>query len=138
MNAHEGVHRPGHLAGGVLTVAALMVPKAQRDRYDDEFRADLYLVRPGRQLPHALGVLVGAFALRRAINATDAEAAARSVTYWRCRLGRHQYKTVNDANPEFRKSTHRECSRCLKVGKDSTGYETARTADDPIAGWTLG
>ena len=117
------VHRPGHLAGGVLTMAILMVPKSQRDRYDDEFRADLYLVNHGRQLPHALGVLAGTLALRRAIHATDAEAAARSVTYWRCRLGRHHYTVVNDDNPENRKSTHRECTRCLKSKKDNTEFE---------------
>jgi len=48
------------------------------------------------------------------------------VTYWKCRLGRHRWLVVNDDNPEQRKNTHRECSRCLKI-KDETEFEHVET-----------
>ena len=45
-----------------------------------------------------------------------------SVTYWKCRLGRHRYRVINDQNPENRASTHLECTRCLKF-KEVTEYQ---------------
>ena len=48
--------------------------------------------------------------------------SARSVTFWKCRLGRHTWLVVNDDNPEQRRNTHLECKRCSKV-KDQTQFE---------------
>ncbi len=120
--SEQTFHRPGHLAGGVIAVAVQMLPAEHRDRYSDELRADLCLVGKGRQMSYALGMLAGAPSLRHAVKAQDDESAARSVTYWKCRLGRHRYVVVNDDNPEFRASTHKECSRCLKF-KEIKEYE---------------
>ena len=115
------VHRPGHLSGALVSVAVWALPAPCRDRYSDEFRADLSVLTRGRGLPYALGTLAGAVRLRRAIGATEAARAARSVTYWKCRLGRHRWQTVNDDNPQQRKNTHRECTRCLRI-KDETDF----------------
>jgi len=120
------VHRPGHLSGALVAIAVWVLPTPCRDRYSDEIRADLSILTRGRGLPYALGTLGGAVRLRRAIVATDTTRAARSVIYWKCRLGRHKWSVVNDENPEQRKNTHRECSRCLKI-KDSTEFEHDKT-----------
>jgi len=120
------VRHPGHLSGGVVAVAVWVLPTPCRDRYSDEFRADLSVLARGRQLPYALGTLAGALRLRRAIGATDSARAARAVTYWKCRLGRHKWSVVNDDNPEQRGGTHRECSRCLKI-KDETDFPHQKT-----------
>jgi hypothetical protein len=31
---------------------------------------------------------------------------------WQCTIGWHHYKMVNDDNPEYLKSKHKECVRC--------------------------
>ena len=125
MSARE-VHRPGHLSGAVVAIAVWVLPTPHQDRYSDEFRADLSVLTRGRELPYALGTLAGAVRLRRAIGVTDSARAARSVTYWKCRLGRHRWSEVNDDNPEQRTGTHRECSRCLKI-KDETDFPHQKT-----------
>lgn len=108
-------HRAGLLAGGVVSVGVRLLPSDHRDRYYDEFRADLCLVPRGRQLGHALGLLAGALPLRRALAEHSQEELPMSHVYWKCRLGRHHYLLVNDDNPENRASTHLECTRCLKL-----------------------
>ena len=105
--------QPNALAGVLVSVAVRILPTQHRDRYDDEFRADLCCISRTRQIPQAAGLLVGAFALKSALLDAD-PATADSVTYWRCRLGRHRYRVVSDDNLENRRSSHLECSRCLK------------------------
>jgi len=114
MNSME-IHRTGYVAGAVVAIAVRILPAAQRDRYSDEFRADLSVLMIGRQLPYAVGALVSAVPLRRAIKETDSDEAARSVVYWKCRWGVHRWMVFNDDNPEQRKGTHKECTRCLKL-----------------------
>lgn len=105
--------RPMALAGAIVGLAVRALPAEHRDRYDDEFRADLCCLPRGRQIPQAAGLLVGAFGLRSALLDRD-PSTAKSVRYWRCRLGRHRYLVISDNNPENRRSSHLECSRCLR------------------------
>src|SRR6478609_4948156 len=128
MNTME-IHRTGYLAGAVVAIAVQVLPAAHRDRYSDEFRADLSVLKHGRQLPYAFGALVSAVPLRRAVK-PDSDEAARSVVYWKCRWGRHRWMVVNDDNPEQRKGTHKECRRCLKL-KDINQH-------DPTSGQWVG
>jgi len=121
------IHRTGYLAGGVVAIAVRVLPAAHRDRYSDEFRADLSVLMIGRQLPYAFGALVSAVPLRRAIKETDSDEAARSVVYWKCRWGRHRWVRVNDDNPEQRKGIHKECTRCLKL-KDINEHDPTSAA----------
>jgi hypothetical protein len=115
------IRKPGALSSGCVALAVAVLPAPSRDRYSDEFRADLSTLDHGR-LRHAVGVLIGAGSLRRAIRENTPDEAARSVTYWKCRLHLHHYAVVNDDNPEFRASTHKECTRCLKF-KEIADYE---------------
>lgn len=40
---------------------------------------------------------------------------------WRCRLGRHHYRQVQDDNPEMRGRAYLRCDRCSKL-KDPPEY----------------
>ncbi len=113
--------RPTLLAGAIVTIAVRALPAEHRDRYDDEFRADLCFLSRRRQIPQAAGLLIGMVPLRAALVDPN-PADGKSAIYWRCRLGRHRYLVVSDQNPENRRSYHLECSRCLKF-KETKEYE---------------
>ncbi len=98
----------------MVTLTVRMLPPGHRDRYEDEFRADLCLLPRRRQIPQATGLLVGAISLRKALKEPEMSVEMKSVKFWKCRLGRHRYKLITDDNPENRSSSHLECSRCLK------------------------
>jgi hypothetical protein len=126
--------RPNAVAGALVGVAVRLLPRSDRDRYDDEFRADLCFLPRIRQIPQAVGLLAGAFPLRSALLDAD-PSRAKSVTYWRCRLGRHHYLVVGDDNPENRRSSHLECSRRLKF-KESKDRETpTEGTSGPVRPW---
>jgi hypothetical protein len=59
-----------------VRVATRVLPDATRDRYRQEFLAELYGLGRARQLRHALGVLSRCWALRDAINTPSPAAAA--------------------------------------------------------------
>ena len=42
-------------------------------------------------------------------------------SHWRCRLGRHHYRQVQDDNPEMRGHSYLRCDRCGKP-KDPPEY----------------
>jgi hypothetical protein len=58
-----------------VQLATRMLPGATRDRYRQEFLAEMYGLGPARQLRHAFGVLSRCWALRAALN-TPSQAAA--------------------------------------------------------------
>jgi hypothetical protein len=116
--------RPGPLSSGLIVVTTRLLPAHARDRYYDEFRADLCYLPWTTRTAHAAGLLLGAFSLRRALKEHPMTTTAPTNVYWKCRIGRHHYRTVNDDNPENRRSTHLECMRCLKF-KEITEYEKA-------------
>ncbi len=94
----------------VLAVAARALPHAVRDRYAQEWRADL-AVAPESALPYALSLLWRVASLRRAVTGT------RSL---RCRLNLHSDETVHD-NPENRRFSSHVCRRCGRVKDDWKG-----------------
>jgi len=128
------IHRTGIMAGAVVAIAVQVLPSAHRVRYSDEFRADLSVLKQGHQLPYAFGALVSAIPLRRAVKA-GSDGAARSVVYWKCRWGRHRWMVVNDDNPEQRKGTHKECSRCLKLKDINEHDPTSGAWMARVGGW---
>jgi hypothetical protein len=68
--------RPAHL---LLAIAVRLLPPSERDRYLEEFRAELLDVPRESRLPHALSVLRGVFVLRlrRGLKKEATEAPAR-------------------------------------------------------------
>lgn len=62
---------PGRVPRGLVAMAVQVLPMQDRDRYREEFRADLHeLHRPRQQLGMALRVLTSALGLRRALTET--------------------------------------------------------------------
>ena len=114
--------RPTGIAGALVTLTVRMLPAEHRDRYDAEFRADLCVLTPGRQIVQAGGLLVRGRALRGALEEEEMAGEMKSARYWLCRLGRHKYRLVSDDNEENRRSFHSECTRCLKF-KELKEYE---------------
>ena len=94
----------------ILAVAAGALPRTARERYAQEWRADL-AVDPESALSYALSLLWRVGALRRAVIGT------RSVRYL---LRWHDDVTVHD-NPENRRFTSHVCQRCGRVEDDWKG-----------------
>ncbi len=109
------IRRPGRLAGGLVWLTVRLLPPGHRDRYSDEFRADLCFLNGRRQITEAGSQLAGALSLRHVLKEHEMTSNLKSAKYWKCHLGRHQYQLVGDQNPENLRSMHLECARCLKI-----------------------
>jgi hypothetical protein len=103
-----------------VQVATRVLPGSTRDRYRQEFVAELYGLSPARQLREAFGVMSRSWALRTAINTpSEAAAADMEIVFPRhhrplpCRLNRHRWETVRAEDG----SRYQQCQRC---GKDET------------------
>jgi len=116
--------RPGALSPGLIALTTRLLPPDCRDRFYDEFRADLCYLPWRSRTAHACTLLLGAVPLRRALEEESMSTEEKGSTAWECRLGRHRYRLVNDENPENRRSSHLECVRCLKF-KEIKEYEKA-------------
>jgi hypothetical protein len=107
-----------------IRVATWVLPRSTRDRYRQEFLAELYGLGGTRQLRHAAAVLTRSWALRAAINTpSDATAADMEIVFpprrrrpLYCRLIRHYWV---DLSSEDGSSRYRECARCGKEANDS-------------------
>ena len=107
-----------------VQAATRVLPGSTRERYRQEFLAELYGLSRARQLRHAFGVLSRSWALRAAINApSDATAADMELVFPRrrrrslyCRLIRHYWV---DLSSEDGSSRYRQCARCGKEANDS-------------------
>src|SRR5215475_16224939 len=73
--AERAMRAAGWWPRHTVRMATRVLPYEQRDRYSQEFLAELYGLGRARQLRHALGVLSRCWALRAALN-TPSEAAA--------------------------------------------------------------
>jgi hypothetical protein len=93
-----------------LTVPA--IPMVFRDRYREEFGAELADLRPPAQVFHAGSLLVGSVSLRRALSQVNVIEDLTVQRSRRCRLGRHHYFGVADDNPEVRGRLFLKCERC--------------------------
>jgi len=106
--------RPHVPARWVLAVVVSVLPAGSRDRYREEFRAELAELGPLSQLFQAGTLLVGSVSLRKALSGMDViEDLTMGKTWW-CRLGRHHYLPVQDDNPEMPGRTFLRCSGCQK------------------------
>src|SRR5215831_17817542 len=118
--AKGAMRAAGLLPRHTVQVATRVLPGSTRDRYRQEFLAELYVLGRTRQLHHAFGVLSRSWALRSAINTpTEATAADMEIVFPRhrrplsCRLNRHRWDT-------FRTEDGKPYLRCQRCGKDET------------------
>jgi hypothetical protein len=120
VNAANPQRPAAFLPRHTVRLAAHLLPDSPaRDRYRQEFVAELYGMRRGRQVRHALGVLSRSFALRRAVTGAPTSLASEvAVTALarknplRCRLNiRHKWQ--EQRNPEGQ-----HYFRCARCGKD--------------------
>ncbi|MEW1952882.1 hypothetical protein [Terrabacter sp. NPDC080008] len=102
---------PGAFAGLLCRLAAALLPRASRERYLAEWRADL-AAEPQQALRYAWSALVHVLELRRVV----LEAGTDAVPL-RCRAHLHAYVLVHD-NPEDRKYVSRHCRRCGYIKDD--------------------
>jgi len=112
-------HAPARL---LLAVVVLVLPAASRDRYREEFRAELAELGWSSQFFQAGTLLAGSFSLRRALGQVDVIEDLTVAKSWRCRLGRHHYLPVQDDNPEMRGRPYLRCDRCDRP-KDKKEYK---------------
>jgi len=112
MNDHDGVPQ---LAYALCRVAARLLPAVHRDRYAEEWAADLAATDHPDALTYSLSVLGHALPLR--LTLTSRHEAERP---WRCRLHLHAYATVHD-NPDNARFTSHVCTRCGHIKDDWRG-----------------
>ncbi|GAA1878834.1 hypothetical protein [Lapillicoccus jejuensis] len=118
-----------HLLGrAACGAAARLLPAEVRERYLDEWRADLAWAPQHEVLPYAVGVLARVLALRAALREDDAPGLPVL-----CRLHLHREIEVHD-NPEDPQVVSRECCRCGRV-RDAW-FEPAGGPGDDLA-WGL-
>ena len=130
------IRTPTPLAAALIAVSVLPLPAQSRDRWRDEYRAELVGLPRTRQVAEAASALAGALNLRSALTATDPDSALNPRTPWSCRFGRHRYHTINQDNPEYRKYRHRECIACGKI-KEGPAADYPRT-DRKFMGGLIG
>lgn len=123
---------PPVLAGMLCRLAAAVLPRASRQRYLAEWRADLadLATDHGRPLGYALSILVHAVELRRAVVAGGGSAGPL-----RCRLRLHDYVAVHD-NPENRRYASHHCRRCGYIKDD--GHGASQPQDGLAWGTSMG
>jgi hypothetical protein len=128
----EFIRTPTPLAAALIALSVLPLPAESRDRWSDEYRAEIVGLHRTRQIAEAASAVAGSFALRSALRSVDSENVLVPTTAWSCRVGRHRYRTVNQDNPENRKYQHRECVICGKL-KEGPAADFPRT-DRPFMG----
>ena len=126
------IRTPNPLAAALIALSVLPLPTGSRDRWSDEYRAEIFGLPRTRQIMNAASVLAGALTLRSALKAGDSESVFAAATSWSCRLGRHQFRSVNQDNPENRQYQYRECVTCGNL-KEGPSADFSRT-DRPFMG----
>lgn len=132
------VATPTPLASAMVSVSVLALPSTSRDRYREEFRAELCALHVGKQIVEAAGIVICALALRRALKEEEMSISPQSAKHLTCRIGRHHYLLIDDENPEDRRIHHRECRDCGKVkeaGPDYTPTNGNWLARGSLGGW---
>jgi hypothetical protein len=139
--AERAMRAPGFGPRHTVQAATRVLPGATRDRYRQEFLAELHGLGRTRQLRHAAGVLSRCWALRAAINSpSESTAADMEIVFPRhrrplpCRLNRHRWET-------FRTEDAKPYQRCQRCGKDETdiweGNKSGREYDPDEIGRRL-
>ena len=132
------VARPTGPAAVMVSLSVLALPTPCRDRYRQEFRAELCCLPIGRQVLQATGLLVGSVALRRALKEEAMSISPEAAKPLSCRLGRHHFSMVDDQNPEDRRIHHFECRDCGKVKEIGPDYQPSDgnwLAKGSLGGW---
>ena len=111
------LHAPGFVPSLLIALGGRVLPGgARRDRYRQEFLAELYGMTPGRQTVHALQIVASSWALRSATSHPHREGKTM-LTILRskpllCLLNiRHHWEGQSTADGE-------RYQRCAKCGKD--------------------
>lgn len=100
---------------GVTLASRALSAGPTRERWREEFLADLQVLGRRQQATYAVGVLANAWALRSALGEGEPIIMTKTVTTrppLRCRLNlRHRWRVVSteDGNP------HWECTACHKL-----------------------
>lgn len=102
-------------ASVLIWLAVRPLPAAYRDRYRDEFRAEVCCLGNRQQVSEAASFLAGSFALRLSLREDAMTNGINTGKAVGCRLGRHHYQMVSGDNDENRKDRHKECRHCGKV-----------------------
>jgi hypothetical protein len=113
------IRTPTPLAAALIALSVIPLPTGSRDRWSDEYRAEIFGLSRTRQIAEAASALSGSFALRAALKA-DPDGNPVTTTSRFCRIGRHRYQIINEDNPENRKYQHRECVICGKINEGPT------------------
>jgi hypothetical protein len=117
--AKQAMRAAGYWPRHTVQAATRVLPGSTRDRYRQEFLAELHGLGRTRQVRHAAGVLSRCWALRAAINTPSQAAADMEIVFPRhrrplsCRLSRHKWQT-------FRTEDAKPYQRCQRCGKDET------------------
>lgn len=107
--------RPHAPARWVLAVVVAFLPAPSRDRYREEFRAELAELGWAPQVFQASTLLIGSVSLRKALSGVDVIEELTIRKDWRCRLGRHHYFRIKDDNPEMPERWFLRCAGCQKA-----------------------
>lgn len=109
---------PGRVAGWMIGLAVRFLPRGRaRERYRQEFLADLHHLGPRRQWRYAVGVAAQVLPLRVALersatSAWESLVGPRQRKPWPCRLNlRHRWVVQYS---EDGTSRYRTCSKCHK------------------------
>jgi len=119
---------PTPLAAALIAMSLLPLPVESRNRWSDEYRAEIVGLPRIRQITNAASALGGSFSLRSALTSTDTHEALSASIALTCRVGRHRYRIVNQDNPENRQYLLRECILCGKI-KDGPTTNLPRRDD---------
>ncbi|MGO4596934.1 hypothetical protein [Terrabacter sp. 2RAF25] len=124
---------PPVLAGLLCRLAAAALPRASRQRYLAEWRADLtdLAADSGQPFAYAWSILLHAVELRRVL----AHAGASMSRPLRCRLHLHDFVAVHDS-PEDRRYVSRHCRRCGYIKDDGRG--ASQPPDGLVWGASMG
>lgn len=132
------VATPAALASALVSISVLALPSSCRDRYRNEFNAELCCLPLRRQIFQAGGLLAGTLALRHALKEEDMSISPQPGKHLTCRIGHHQYLFIDDKNPEDRRIHHFECRNCGKVKEEGPGYQPSDgnwLAKGSLGGW---
>ena len=119
-HAAPAVRAPTAAASGMVHLAVHRLPPGDiRNRYEQEFTAELYGMTSGRQLRLAMGMLATSGALRHAVHdytPTTLETAmtlTRPAKPWACRFNLHHHWETRSTEDGSR---YLACARCSKEG----------------------
>jgi hypothetical protein len=128
--------RAAFLPDRTVRLAAALLPRTARDRYEREFLSELFGLTTGQQARYALDILIHTSSLRAAVRAEASEASEATMTEaphrpLTCRLNVHHRWVTKSTEDGGR---YEQCRRC---GKDRTDVDR-RNHDTSAGGAAIG